>query len=255
MNLILLEASELDAEGRAVLRDRRAEHIRSVLRAEPGQNLHMGVLGVGKAEGRVLEVAESHVLVELPAATQPDAFEVEAPAEVDLILALPRPQVLHRILQYATVFGVGRIDLIRTWRVEKSYFSSPSLAPAEIRRQLLLGAEQGQWSRLPVVEVHPRFKDFLETLEGERQGLLAELGAPRDLAATLETVPTPSGRWVIAIGPEGGWIDREVAAWIASGFLPFSLGPWNLRVEMALVAGLAQLALLRRLAANREQPP
>jgi RsmE family RNA methyltransferase len=50
----------------------------------------------------------------------------------------------------------------------------------------------------------------------------------------------------LAIGPEGGWIEREVGTFAARGFAIVSLGAPVLRVEVALAAALGQLALLLR---------
>ena len=51
----------------------------------------------------------------------------------------------------------------------------------------------------------------------------------------------------IGIGPEGGWIEREVDTFAARGFTIVSLGDAILRTEAAVAGALAQLALLRRL--------
>lgn len=51
---------------------------------------------------------------------------------------------------------------------------------------------------------------------------------------------------VLAIGPEGGWIERELETCVARGFKPVSLGAPFLRVEAAVASSLAQLALLFR---------
>jgi 16S rRNA (uracil1498-N3)-methyltransferase len=52
---------------------------------------------------------------------------------------------------------------------------------------------------------------------------------------------------LIAIGPEGGWIDRELDSFAARGFTAVRLGAPILRVEAAVTAALAQITLLRRL--------
>jgi RsmE family RNA methyltransferase len=51
---------------------------------------------------------------------------------------------------------------------------------------------------------------------------------------------------VVVVGPEGGFVDHEIAAFTERGFLPADLGPWVLRTETAVVAALAQLGLLAR---------
>lgn len=256
MNLLLLESAELeggpDGHFLARLAGRRAEHVAEVLRAEPGQELRVGVIAEGDAawpagargRGRVLETAADRLVLEV-ALERKATPAAQTEPRVDLALALPRPQGLHRILQAAAVMDVGRIDLFRSYRVEKSYFSSPSLRPDEIRRQLLLGAEQGLRTRLPPVKIHPRLRPFLDDpglLAPGDLGLLAHPGGLPIEAAP----PSAERRVVLAIGPEGGFIDYEVEAFVARGFLAVDLGPWVLRSETAVVAGLAQLGLLAR---------
>ena len=46
---------------------------------------------------------------------------------------------------------------------------------------------------------------------------------------------------VLAIGPEGGWTDEEVAKLIDNGFRGYSLGSRILRTDTATIALLAQL--------------
>ena len=50
----------------------------------------------------------------------------------------------------------------------------------------------------------------------------------------------------IAIGPEGGFTDAEVAAALAAGWQSVDLGPRILRVETAAVALAAVVALSAR---------
>jgi 16S rRNA (uracil1498-N3)-methyltransferase len=59
--------------------------------------------------------------------------------------------------------------------------------------------------------------------------------ASQDLAAVLPTC--------IAVGPEGGFSDAEVAAATAAGWQSVDLGPRILRVETAAVALVAAITL------------
>ncbi len=244
MNLLLVDGAEID-EGRLRLTDRRAEHLRKILRVETGRTLRVGRIGGGIGEGRVVSLDGDAVelAVELP-------DEPALRPAVDLIVALPRPQVLKRVLQYAAAMGVGRIDLINAWRVEKSFFQSPLLEPPSIRRHLLLGAEQGMSTWLPEVTIEKRFVACLEKLAARSDpplGLVADPQAEAPIEVALPDLASERGRRVeLAIGPEGGWIDREVETFRQAGFRAVSLGPWILRLETALAAALAQLELLRR---------
>ncbi|RMH15152.1 MAG: 16S rRNA (uracil(1498)-N(3))-methyltransferase [Acidobacteria bacterium] len=247
MNLLLLDAGEIDAAGRVRLTGRRADHLRKVLRVTPGRTLRAGVVRGPLGRATVTAVAPEAVELEVVvAAASPP------PPRLELIVALPRPQVLHRVLQFATAMGVRRIDLINAWRVEKSFFASPSLEPARIDRQVRLGAEQGMTTWLPEVALHRRlvpFADALAARPAPRHRLLAEPASPP--LAEVWPAATEDGDLALAIGPEGGWIEREVETFRAAGFTPASLGPWVLRVEAAVVAALAEVELLRRLAGGR----
>lgn len=258
MNLLLAEASELSADGVLWLDDRRGDHLRKVLKVEVGQSIKVGLLGGRRGIAEVLAVETGRVQLRIPLElARPLDAEGEQSATssrpaLDVILALPRPQALHRVLQSVATMGVRRLDLVRSWRVEKSFFHSPSLGEASIRKHLWLGAEQGMVTRLPDVHIHPILRPFLEHLEAEDATqtlrLVAHPEAPNDLEAVWNNDSRGSGaqRVQVAIGPEGGWIDREVESLEGLGFHGVRLGSWILKVENALTAVLAQLDLLER---------
>lgn len=243
MNLLLIDRDEIGADNLVKLEDRRADHLRKVLKVEPGRRLRVGVLDGLQGFATVETVGKTAVELRL------EVPEGQAPRpDLDVIVGLPRPQALHRVLQICAVMGVDRLDLVNAWRVEKSFFQSPSLEPHKVRRQLLLGAEQGRGTYLPRVECRKLLVPFVRGLEDERPTL--RLIADPEAEATLEDAVAPKldsvERFVVAIGPEGGWIDREILTFREEGFTPVRLGPWILRVENALTAGLAQLELVRR---------
>ncbi len=245
VNLLLLEADEVDAAGRAELTGRRASHVREVLRAAPGQLIRAALAGHEVGQARVLTVG-SRVALELLQA-KPVAL---APPLIEVILALPRPKVLGRLISTLASFGVARIELINAWRVDKSYFGAAALAPATLREHARLGCEQGATSWVPHIKVHRLLMPFLrETLAQrlERRRGVAIIAHPR--APTIEALlPLGlAGPTVVAFGPEGGWIDAELESFGALGFHAASLGPFVLRLEIAAAAALAQLALLGRL--------
>ena len=239
MNLLLIESSEL-ISGQAALTGRRAEHLIKILRVAVGDMVRVGVVNGQLGSGRVeaIEGDTVRLAVEL---LQPPVCELQ----VELILALPRPIMLQRILKQATVLGVRRFHLIRSRRVEKSFFHSPVLAPEKIRAILLEGMEQAMDTWLPEVTIHHQFKPFVEdvlpTLDG--QGLIAHPG----VAGTLAGVPVsgePGQRLLLAVGPEGGWSDHELQCFVDCGFYGFTMGDRILHVDTAVVSLLAQLQLL-----------
>lgn len=239
MNLLLLEPHEL-AQHEATLAGRRAEHLVQVLKVEPGDTVRVGVVGGKLGSGRVVAIEGKTVRLSVELER-----ELVCDLHIELILALPRPIMLQRILKQATVLGVRRFHLIRSRRVEKSFFQSPVLAPDKIRALLLEGMEQAMDTWMPEVTIYHQFKPFVEdvlpTLDG--QGLIAHPEA----GGTMAEVPVtgePGQRLLLAIGPEGGWSDYEVQRFREAGFLKMTMGSRILHVDTAVVSLLAQLQLL-----------
>lgn len=237
MNLLLVEPTEL-REGQCVLDDRRAAHLRAVLGVTPGAVIKMGVVGGAVGTGHVLMDDSSGITLRFTSTGQP------APQlEIELVLAMPRPKVLARVIEACAAFAIRRIDLTNAWRVDKSYLKSPKLTPAALALDARLGAEQGATTHLPEIHVHDRLMGLLDSrfaTPGPGR-LLAHPHAP-----PIESV-AGGGVAVIAIGPEGGWIERELATFAERGFIACSLGAPILRVESAIAVALGQLMLLDRM--------
>ena len=158
---------------------------------------------------------------------------------LDLVLALPRPRVLRRVLRSVAALGVDRVALVNSWRVDKSYWQTPALDPAAVRHELVLGLEQARDTVLPEVTLEPLFKPFVEdrlpALVAGRRALVAHPGAA---AALPGPAPEPT---TLCVGPEGGWIPYEVDKLVEAGCAAVTLGPRVLVVEDALTACLARL--------------
>lgn len=234
MNLLLLEDADFVAADRAILRDRRLRHLREVHRAERGDTLRVGRLDGAMGQGELLRLeggeAELRVSLDRPP---------PAKLPLTLLLALPRPKMLRRVLQTVAAMGVPRLVLLNSYRVEKSFWQTPFLEPAAIREQLVLGLEQARDTRLPEVTIEQRFKPFVEDrLPGLAAGSLGLLGHPGDFPACPRAVEGPV---TLAIGPEGGWIPYEVEKLAEAGLAPVQLGERILRVETAVAALLARL--------------
>lgn len=240
MNLLLLDPAELEA-GEVVLAagERRARHLREVLRVSVGQRLRAGLVGGPTGEAEVLAVAPElrlHLRLDGPAPVRPP---------IDLVVAVPRPKALSRLIQTAAALGVGRIDLVNAWRVDKSYFDSPRLAPGLLAEDARLGCEQGATTWVPEVAVHRLLMPFLATAGWP--GAILLVAHPRGEALVEEVVARGHpGPIALAVGPEGGWVDPELASLAELGFRQVRLGAAVLRTEIAVAALLAQIDLLRR---------
>ena len=237
MNLILLTRSDFIDEDRVLLTDRRAAHVLTVLRSQPGDQLQVGVLNGPLGTGLVSAVNEGGVHLEV-------TLDRPSPRpRVDVVLAMVRPQAMKRTLVHLATLGVRRILLTGARRVEKAYFEQRLFDGKEYEEYLMLGLEQARDTWLPEVTIHRRFRPFVEDLlptllEGTSQRYVAHPGGGEP------PCPVPPDEPVaLAIGPEGGWSDFEVAAFQRAGFLPLSLGPRILKVETAVPYLFGRLGL------------
>ena len=250
MNLLLVEREELVVDNTVCLRDRRFEHLTRVLNVSVGQRIRAGIVRGPTGVATVVDVQSDQVALLFEA-----SVAVVEPA-LDLVLALPRPKALSRMMQAAASFGVKRIDVINAWRVDASYFASHKVSSAALERDVRLGCEQGVTTYVPDVGVHRYFTEFVEGVLGPRTEVEPEhlllIGHPSEPGFTscgIEKVVAPmrTARVTLVIGPDGGFVESELRSLTALGGRLVSFGDTVLRSEIALVAGLSQIALLRRL--------
>ncbi|MEO8603678.1 MAG: 16S rRNA (uracil(1498)-N(3))-methyltransferase [bacterium] len=234
MNLILLFPGDFVADDRVRFAGRRLEHIAHVQRAAVGDALRIGRLDGPLGQGIVTQLDAGGVEMTVHFDRQPPP-----PALLRLLLALPRPKALRRVLQCVAAMGVKDVVLLNTWRVEKSFWSSPALSPDALRQELLLGLEQGGDTLLPRFGLEPRFKPFVEDrLPAWSAGTLRLLAHPHAAAACPRGVAEPV---TLAVGPEGGFIQYELDALASGGFAAVTLGVRPLRVEYAVAALLGRI--------------
>lgn len=234
MNLILLFDSDFIDTNRVRLAGRRLKHILDVHRVSEGDELTVGLLNGRIGIGRVAELTNEALDLDVRYERQPPA-----PLPVTLILSLPRPKVLRRVLKTVSAMGVKKIYLINACRVEKSYWQSPFLEEDAVRDQLVLGLEQARDTVLPSVELRQRFRPFVED---ELPGLIAStlplVAHPGPFRSFPRSTKQPM---TLAVGPEGGFIPFEIEMLLSLGFTAVSLGKRILHVEAAIPALLSRL--------------
>ena len=230
VNLLLFAAHERNAEGLVRIDDGRLVHLREIIGKGQGDHLRVGEIGGDMGEAEIVSMDESHALLRPHLHTPPPAK-----LPLTLVLALPRPKMLRRILRTVAELGVAELHLINSYRVEKNYWQSPALQEDVIRDYLRQGLAQSRDTHLPTVRCQRRFKPFVE----DNLPLLAE-GKQALLAHPGQYPPCPrgaQGATLLVIGPEGGFIPYEVEKLQTAGCEAVSLGPRILRVENA-VSGL-----------------
>ena len=257
MNRILFEPDEI-LDGHATFSGVRAEHVLNVLHGEVGQTLKTGVLNgsigtsvIERIEGGSVTVRCTHETPSLP-------------PWIDLILAPPRPRVMKRLLPQLATLGVRRIFLVGAEKVEKAFWGA-QLLKEEIYRPLLVdGLQQAGTTAVPIIHIAKSFRRFidfkLDSAFGGQSPRIVAHPAARSASAPYQAIlrgqspefwgqspEFPCGARgardlpVLAVGPEGGWTDEEVARLEEKGFARMSLGPRILRTDTALIALLSRL--------------
>jgi 16S rRNA (uracil1498-N3)-methyltransferase len=212
--------------------------------------------GGGVLSGECTGTEENRVVRKLVSASSPFP-------SIILLQALPKGSKMDRIVREAAESGVLELLLF------VSEFSVPrpkgNDGNAKLNRWKRIIREARQQSGSPVETLIRAPVDFeeilawweeLKNMRPEARGILfhqvplAPQPGPegeasplemRSLHGYLEDRPDPV---VLAIGPEGGFSNGEVEAFITAGFRPFSIGNSVLRVETAALYGIAAATII-----------
>ncbi|MEN6670818.1 16S rRNA (uracil(1498)-N(3))-methyltransferase [Psychrobacter sp. B38] len=255
MNCILLPAANVSHDTAKISALVQINHVTHVLGAKVGESLKIGQLGGQLGTAIIDNITPDGIqLREVALTTAP-------PPKLDLtvVLALPRPKVLRRLIMDMTALGVRDIILINSYRTQKSYWQSPMLA--RLDEFVLEGLQQGVDTIAPRVDLQKRFKPFVEDelarLTNERAIVAHPYGSQSfsqylekqylesqcldqqySQAQSASVLPS-----LVCIGAEGGWIDYEIDLLAAKGCVPVHIGPRILRTEAAVNALLGQWLL------------
>ena len=234
MNIVLLDANQdCSSDIWSIEDQRQIKHLNQHLQLKAGDTLKVGVRDGQRYLTEVQSITAQQIML------RPiQAENVPNKVPVHLILALPRPKVLRRIIMDAVTLGVERISLIHSYRVDKSYWQSPFLQ--QLDDYVTLGLEQAGDTIVPEIQLYKRFKPFVEdvlpTLISEQRPAYvahpyAEQSMPHAIAHGCNLI----------VGPEGGFIPYEIELLKKNGCQAMSLGNRILRTETAVSNILGRL--------------
>ncbi len=225
-------------------------HVNNILGAQIGDTLKIGKLGGNLGSAVIESIAVDYIkLSEV-------ALDIFPPAKlnVTVVLALPRPKVLRRLIMDMTALGVRDIVLINSYRTQKSYWQSPMLA--RLDEFVLEGLQQGVDTIAPTITLQKRFKPFVEDKLADiitnhaivahpysEQSLLQYLKQSQSSASLAQSASKTTLPSVVCIGSEGGWIDYEIDLLAAQGCQAVNIGARILRTEAAVNVILGQWLL------------
>ncbi len=233
MNIVLLDPRQTETELWSITSTRQLEHLQQHLQIQVGDTLKVGIREGQRYLTEIVEISEKAVRLK---PLQKEAVPEKLP--VTLIVALPRPKVLRRLIMDSVTLGVEKIILLHSYRVDKSYWQTPFLQ--QLNHYIELGLEQAGDTVAPKIELYKRFKPFVEDI---LPGLIAE-DCPAYVAHPYAEQAMPFAiehPCTIVIGPEGGFIPYEVDLLIKNGCQAVSLGNRIIRTETVIPYVLGRL--------------
>ena len=227
MNLLLFDSNDMSGENEIIISGRRLKHLNNILKLKTDEQVDVGKVGGLLGKGRIISINEDEAKLDLNIYISPPEK-----LPLSLIIGLPRPKMLSRILRNVAAAGVKSLHLINSRKVEKSYWQSPLLQIENIHKQFKIGLEQASDTILPDIKLWQQFKpfveDFLPNLLSGQRSFIAHPGNYPLLPADSNIATT------IALGPEGGFIPYEIEKLIDAGCTPVSIGTRVLRLESAI---------------------
>ena len=233
MNIVLLDPRQTESPIWTISAKRQLEHLRTHVNVQVGDTLKVGIRGGKRYLTEVLSVTEQQIQLQ---SIHEEIVPKKLP--VTLIVAMPRPKVLRRLVMDSVTLGVEKIILLHSYRVDKSYWQTPFLQ--QLNQYIDLGLEQAGDTIAPKIEVYKRFKPFVEDV----LPTLIRADCPAYVAHPYVEMKMPAGLQqgcTMIIGPEGGFIPYEIDLLIKNGCQAVSLGNRIIRTETVIPYVLGRL--------------
>ena len=253
-------ADEVSGDTAALLGD-HAAHLARVLRAEIGQEFDIAT-GSEVRRGTITAITEDRVQFALRQDQAFDPTPRKSVPEITLALAIFKFDRMEWALEKCTEIGVSRVIPLIARRSDAHLVAAAAKRHERWRRIVRQAAEQSRRPAPPEIAAPVKLQDLaLQHLAGDRAPagsaltrivLSESLAGSAEAARLVEILQPPSESRsierdvVLAVGPEGGWADEELAWFRGSGWLAASLGDTILRAETAAIVATALAIEARR---------
>ena len=209
-----------------------AHHAIRVARIGTGDTLALFDGAGGEYRATLVEITRRSARARIDAYIPADR---EPALAVTLVMAIVATDAMDYGVRKAVELGARAIEPVITAR------SAPMPAGDRAQRRhahwreiAIAACEQCGRNRIPDVRMPIALQAYAPDAD---ETLL--VCAPVSSAPSLSTVELAASRCAIAIGPEGGWTDSELAALTQRGATLVQLGPRVLRADTAAVTALA----------------
>jgi 16S rRNA (uracil1498-N3)-methyltransferase len=220
----------------ATLHGEEAHHLLHVLRAAPGMGVTLFDGSGAEFDAEVTACGRSCVEVAVVARREANR---ELPFELTLAAPLPKGDRQRWLVEKAVELGVARFVPLRTERSQAT-----SDRPSDkLARYVVEASKQCGRNRLMAIGKPHSWEEWLA---GASEAVAPRLLIAHVVGQPLSKVDLAGPRpTFVAVGPEGGFTDAEIAAAQTAGWQSVGLGRRVLRVETAAVALAALVGLSR----------
>jgi 16S rRNA (uracil1498-N3)-methyltransferase len=221
-------------DGRIRLEGDESRHLSRVRRLGPGALVEVFDGQGWAAHAEVMAVGKEWVDLAVRGELHTDR---EAACRLTLATAVPKGERFDWLVEKATELGVDRLVPLVT---ERSVVDPRAAKLERLRRLVIEASKQCGRNRLMALEQPTAWSDWLmEPLPSPAAPRL--VAHPGGVPARQWTKARRGGEAALAIGPEGGFTDDEIATAREAGWEIVSLGATILRVETAALAGCAAI--------------
>ncbi|WP_146593186.1 RsmE family RNA methyltransferase [Novipirellula galeiformis] len=225
--------------GKVALLDTEAQHAIRVMRANAGDGITLFDGQGNEADATIDAVTRRECFCSANPSTRPNR---ESTTSLHLGIALPKPDRCRELIERLTEIGVRTVTPVVAARTQRE----PSAALLEkLRRTVIEACKQSGRNRLMTIQAPVTTATFVA--EPAVPSETRWIAHPNDECEDVLRSP-PASRpdeetksYLVAVGPEGGWTDDEVALASQHGFQCLPLGNRIYRIETAAVVIAARL--------------
>jgi 16S rRNA (uracil1498-N3)-methyltransferase len=222
---------------RAALVGEHAAHLVRVLRAEVGQEFDIAA-GDEVRLGTIVSVSEDRVEFAL-ASEANHTFLLKSLPRITLALAIFKFDRMEWAIEKCTEIGVARIVPVIARRSDAHLVAAAAKRHERWQRLVRQAAEQSRRSAPPEIGGPLKLTELADVVPGGARVVLAESLAASEEVRMGEILRSRPSEVALAVGPEGGWADEELAWFRETGWIAASLGGTILRAETAAIVGTA----------------
>jgi 16S rRNA (uracil1498-N3)-methyltransferase len=229
-------ADEVTGNTAALVGD-HAAHLARVLRAEVGQEFDIAA-GEEVRRGTITFVSSDRVEFALQPPSKQKSASFAAP-KITLVLAIFKFDRMEWAIEKCTEIGVARIIPVIARRTDAHLAVAAAKRQERWQRIVRQASEQSRRAAPPEVAAPVKLKDLGGDMISAGSVARVVLAESEDDASLRDVLQPQSAEVALAIGPEGGWVDGELAWFRETGWKAASLGNTILRAETAAIVATA----------------